>query len=52
MNSYQLRIIENAVVIRIAYGESLESVLDSYPMLSEKERWDIEERMGVNAFGN
>ena len=41
MTALQLRVIQNAVAIRVRRGEDIEDVLDSYPKLTEEECWII-----------
>lgn len=43
MNELQLKIIIRAVRIRLANGENIETILDSYPKLTAAERVMIEE---------
>ena len=38
MSPLQLKVIYNACVIRLGRGEDIETILDSYPKLSQEER--------------
>lgn len=47
MTALQLKIIQKAVAIRVANGEDIDQVLDAYAKLSNEERKQIKENLGL-----
>lgn len=47
MKPHQLRIVRQAVIIRLEKGEFLEDILSSYPNLTDEERNTLREELNA-----